>query len=360
MSLPSVVNDLLIPTMSLPSVVNELSPMLLMEQTLIPTDTTIVTQECDPNTDPSCLSQQVIEEECNDGLDNDGDGIPDKGDADCIEDCNDGIDNDDDGLDDVTDDDCGGSGAGGNPGLPPTDGDNSDSSDGDNEGSSSSGSSDNDEDESDDIPGIIGIASAENSPLIMSAKEVYETGHLDLDSDIKHLILLIPRTNNDSDTLQITAHGNIPGGIIIAEGTKVTWLNSDPNESHNLMIEEKDTGRQMFSDINIEYGQTSEFNFEKVGIYSYTYSGIPSASGLIRVVDKTDIDDNSLTSSSNPVVGIGLISSDQENSIQDRIRQEGYALSSFNVDDTTESKTQIDSRDDLSYVMLVWAAKLFE
>ena len=179
----------------------------------------------------------------------------------------------------------------------------------------------------------------------MSAKEIYETGHLDLDSDIKHLILLIPRTNNDNDTLQINARGNIPGEITITEGTLVTWLNSDPNESHNLMIEEKDNGRQMFSDINIEYGQTSEFNFEKVGIYSYTYSGIPSASGLIRVADKTDIDDNSLTSSSNPVVGIGLISSDQEDSIQDRIRQEGYALSSFNVDDTTEPKAQIDSKD---------------
>ena len=194
----------------------------------------------------------------------------------------------------------------------------------------------------------------------MSAKEVYETGHLDLDSDIKHLILLIPSTNNDNNTLQLSADGNLPGGITIAEGTKVTWLNSDPNESHNLMIEEKDTGRQMFSDINIKYGQTSGFNFDKVGVYSYTYSGIPSASGIINVVDKTDIDDNSLTSSSNPVVGIGLIPLDQKNSIQDRISQEGYALSSFDVDDTTESKTQIDSKHDLSYVMLVWAAKLFE
>ena len=177
---------------------------------------------------------------------------------------------------------------------------------------------------------------------------------------MRQLSYLIPRTNNDNDTLQIAAHGNIPGGITIAEGTQVTWLNSDPNESHNLMIEEKDTGRQMFSDINIEYGQTSKFNFEKVGIYSYTYSGIPSANGLIKVVDKNDIDDNSLTSSSNPIMGIGLISSDQENSIQDRIRQEGYALSTFNVDDTTEPKGQIDSKDNLSYVMLVWAAKLFE
>ena len=77
-------------------------------------------------------------------------------------------------------------------------------------------------------------------------------------------------------------------------------------------------------------------------------------------MDKNDIDDNSLTSSSNPIMGIGLISSDQENSIQDRIRQEGYALSTFNVDDTTEPKGQIDSKDNLSYVMLVWAAKLFE
>ncbi|HJR83926.1 MAG TPA: hypothetical protein VJ772_01010 [Nitrososphaeraceae archaeon] len=343
------------------SVINELSPMLLPGQTLIPTNTLMMIQECDPNTDPSCLSQQVIEEECNDGQDNDGDTLPDKSDPDCIEDCEDGIDNDDDGLDDITDDDCGGSGAGGNPGLPPTDGENSDSSDGDNDDSSGSGSSDNDDnEEGDDFTAIIGIASAENSPVIMSAKEVYETGHLDLDSDIKRLIILIPSTSNDNETIQMTANGNIPSEITIAEDTLVSWMNSDPNGSHNLMIEEKDTGRQMYSDINIEYGKISEFNFEKVGIYSYSYSGLPSASGLIKVVDKTDIDDNSLTSSSNPVVGIGLISSDQENSIQDRIRQEGYALSSFNVDDSSEQNSQIDSVDNFSYVMLVWAAKLFE
>jgi hypothetical protein len=116
----------------------------------------------------------------------------------------------------------------------------------------------------------------------------------------------------------------------------------------------------MFSDINIEYGQTSNFNFGKVGVYSYTYSKIPSASGIIKVVNKNDIDDNSLTTSSNPVLGIGMVPSNQKSTIQDRISQEGYEVSTFNVDGTTESKTQIDSKDNLSYVMLVWAAKLFE
>ena len=62
--------------------------------------------------------------------------------------------------------------------------------------------------------------------------------------------------------------------------------------NHTTMIEEKDTGRQMFSDINIEYGQTSKFNLKSLE-FSYTYSGIPSANGLIKVVDKNDIDDNS-------------------------------------------------------------------
>jgi hypothetical protein len=183
MSTITTLNDP-ISTFSPLSIMNELNPMLLPEDTLIPTDTTITALECDPGSDPSCISQQVIEEECNDGQDNDGDAFPDKSDPDCVEDCFDGIDNDDDGLDDATDEDCGGSGAGGNPGLPPTDGGNSDASDDDDDGSSSSGSSDNADDENDDFTAIKGIASAETSPQIMSAKEVYETGHLYLDSDI--------------------------------------------------------------------------------------------------------------------------------------------------------------------------------
>ena len=149
--------------------------------------------------------------------------------------------------------------------------------------------------------------------------------------------------------------------VTIAEGTKVTWLNSDSNELHDLMIEEKDTGRQMFSDINIKYGQTSEFEFNNDGIYSYSYSGMPSTNGIIKVVDRTDIDDNSLTSSTNPVLGIGLVPSDQKDSVEDRISQKDYILSTFSVrDDKQESKAQNGSNDDLSYVMMVWAAKLFK
>jgi hypothetical protein len=331
--------------------------------------------DCDPNTDPSC-GQQPKEEECNDGQDNDGDGFPDKSDGDCNEDCFDGIDNDDDGLDDNSDEDCGGAGPRGNPGQPPTGGDSSGSSDqnsGDSSGSpdqnsgdsssskkpsdnSNSGSRSND-DRSPDFTGFLGTARAEKSPLIISAEDVYESGHLDLDSDIKNLIILIPQTTDNNHTQQI----NFAGGVTIVEGTKVTWLNSDPDESHDLMIEEKDTGRQMSSDINIQYGQTSEFEFDNDGTYSYSYSGMPSVNGIIKVVAKNDVDDNSLTSSTNPILGIGLIPTDQKDSIQDRISQKDYILSTFNVlDDTPKSKAQNDSKNDLSYVMLVWAAKLFK
>lgn len=48
---------------------------------------------------------------CNDGVDNDGDGLIDMEDPDCsgaTEICNDGVDNDRDGLIDMEDPDCGG------------------------------------------------------------------------------------------------------------------------------------------------------------------------------------------------------------------------------------------------------------
>ena len=341
---------------------NELNAIPFSQLDLFPPELEILNAQllnCDPSIDSSCeqQQQQVIEDECNDGNDNDSDGFPDKSDPDCVEDCFDGIDNDDDGLDDTQDGDCGGNNSRGNPGVPP-----GDPSQNDDDSSNSKASDDgNRDDGSSDFTGFLGFAEAQNSPLIIPAKDVYESGKLDLDSDIRNLIILIPQTKNDSRTQQISIPSNLPRVVTISEGTKVTWLNSDPNELHDLMIEEKDTGRQMFSDIDIKYGQTSEFEFNTDGTYSYSYTGMPSTNGIIKVVDRTDIDDNSLTSSTNPILGIGIVSSDQKDSIEDRISQKDYILSTFNVrDDQQESKAQNGSNDDLSYVMMVWAAKLFK
>lgn len=63
--------------------------------------------------DDSCNSSSLCEEICNDGIDNDGDGFIDCADANCedfqdclIERCIDGVDNDGDGLVDCDDPDC--------------------------------------------------------------------------------------------------------------------------------------------------------------------------------------------------------------------------------------------------------------
>ena len=78
-----------------------------------------VTQVPDPNCAPPSETQG--EGNCIDGIDNDGDGFPDKSDPDCNEDCFDEIDNDGDGFIDDIDEDCGGNNGRGNPGLPPVD-----------------------------------------------------------------------------------------------------------------------------------------------------------------------------------------------------------------------------------------------
>ncbi len=62
--------------------------------------------------DSDCLADDDCIEDCDDGVDNDLDGLVDcedgdcLADDDCIEDCTDGIDNDLDGLVDMADDDC--------------------------------------------------------------------------------------------------------------------------------------------------------------------------------------------------------------------------------------------------------------
>jgi plastocyanin len=314
--------------------------------------------ECDPNVDPLC-DQQQLEEECNDGQDNDNDGAADKSDEDCNEDCFDGIDNDDDGFIDDTDEDCGGGGnPRGNPGLPPS---GSDNNNGDDDSSNQDRNTDSQSDKSSDLGGLLRTVSAESGPAIIPAEDVYESGVLRLDSDIKNLIILIPEAIDSISSKQSDLYSNLPGEVTIVEDTTVTWLNSDPSISHDLMIKEKNTGRLIFSDINIQYGKTSEFQFKNDGIYSYSYSGIPALNGIIKVVEKNSIDDNSLTSSSNPILGIGLVPSEQKDSIQERIEQKDYVISTFEFhNDTGNLKLQENSKEDFTYVMLVWAAKLFQ
>ena len=188
---------------------------------------------------------------------------------------------------------------------------------------------------------------------------MYESEELSLDSDIKNLIILIPQIGNDTNVRKLNV--NLPEEITIVEGTKVTWLNTDPIYSHNLMVEQKETGMQLFSDINIEYGQTSEFEFKNDGTYVYSYPRIPAVSGIIKVLEENVVEDNLLTSSTNPILGVGLIPSLQEDTIQERISQDDYTVSTFRVQDESEKSNQQDgSKDDLTYVMLVWAAKLFK
>jgi plastocyanin len=334
-------------------------PTLMSNLLYLPAEMEPQILECDPNVDPLC-GQQQLEDECNDGQDNDNDGAADKSDEDCNEDCFDGIDNDDDGFTDDTDEDCGGGGnPRGNPGLPPS---GSDSNNGDDDSSNRNDrNSDSQSDDSSNLGGLLRTVSAQSGPLIIRAEDVYETGLLRLDSDIQNLIILIPQAIDSISSQQTDLYSNLPREVTIVEGTTVTWLNSDQSISHDLMVKEKNTGRLIFSDINIQYGKTSEFQFKNDGIYSYSYSGIPSLNGIIKVVEKDAVDDNSLTSSSNPILGIGLVPSVQKDSIQERIEQKDYLISTFEFqNDTGNSKLQENSKEDFTYVMLVWAAKLFQ
>ena len=107
-----------------------------------------------------------------------------------------------------------------------------------------------------------GVESSTPSPSAsqrLIAANIAQTNSLQLDSDVKNLVILIP------DKRLITP-GFLPLDATIVEGTKVIWVNADKESPHGILLEDSDM-QPIFSNDTIPYQNGTEYIFHTQGTF---------------------------------------------------------------------------------------------
>ena len=80
----------------------------------------------------------------------------------------------------------------------------------------------------------IGSAFAEPYAYNLDAEQFLRTGYLQLDSDVKNLVITVPQNMHPIDPSLVNTDLQLE--ITVVQGTKVTWLNSAPTSSYRIAV----------------------------------------------------------------------------------------------------------------------------
>lgn len=99
----------------------------------------------------------------------------------------------------------------------------------------------------------VGSSTPSSAGPRLIATDIAQTNSLNLDSDVKNLVILIP------DKRLIT-QDFLPLDATIVEGTKVIWVNGDKDGSHGISLEDSEM-QPVFSNGTIPYQNGTEYTF---------------------------------------------------------------------------------------------------
>src|SRR5918996_3451787 len=153
------------------------------------------------------------------------------------------------------------------------------------------------------------------------AANIAQTNSLQLDSDVKNLVILIP------DKRLITP-AFLPLDATIVEGTKVIWVNADKESPHGILVEDKDM-QPIFSNDTIPYQNGTEFTFHTQGTFTFsdplnTDSSAPK--GIINVISPANVLDISSTNSTQATAGLFVVQAEDKDYFNKHFSTLGYHI----------------------------------
>jgi plastocyanin len=239
-----------------------------------PADPACTDPPCDP-ADPACTDPPTAEI-CDNGSDDDGDGLADNQDPDCGGGPCVGCVPDPPTT--PGDEDSGGS----DEETPPEQG-NGDGADGNGDGADGNG----DGAESPDILGastsLLDFFTAEAQEDSGSENEEAVSGSVSEDGNsTKDVVVLIAAGANQSGGSTESIYYS-PDSLTLSEETKVTWINQDPTSTHTVTIKDKETGREIHNLI-LPYKEDGEFVFNE-GNFIYYDPSYPVLKGTIDFIN---------------------------------------------------------------------------
>jgi plastocyanin len=238
---------------------------------------------CDPE-DPFCGELPPDETgNCEDGIDNDGDGLTDGDDLECSTgggpplspergNCQDGIDNDQDGRTDDDDSDCGG----GSGGPSSTTGPGNQLARGG-----------NDENEIT----INTFNAGDDSFLPEAIAQLVQVAEGQIEGDIYYV--LIENVNNETKF--------VPDKVTLSSGFTIVWINNDISQDHGIVVTNQN-GEQLLNSV-VSYNNFIDYKFGSEGTFFYSESENGKSDGIVTIVSAGE--DN--VEISEPLPGIEII-----------------------------------------------------
>jgi plastocyanin len=215
-----------------------------------PADPACEPPNCDP-ADPFCGGSPPEEDNCNDGIDNDGDGFIDSQDGDC--------------------------GPGGAP--PITSPGNQ----------LSRGGNDNNDENGVNAEALNG--ETDNSFLPEAIAQLIQVAEGQIDGEIYYI--LIENVNNETKF--------VPDDVTLPLGYTVVWINNDSSRDHRVVVS-NENGKSLLNSV-VSYNSFISYKFESEGQFLYSDFENTESNGLVMVV----LEEEDNVEISGPLPGIETI-----------------------------------------------------
>ena len=107
----------------------------------------------------------------------------------------------------------------------------------------------------------IGSAYAEPYAHNLDAEQFLQTGYLQLDADVKNLVITVPQHMYPSDPSVVNSDLQLE--ITVVQGTKLTWLNSAPTDSHRIAVYDEATNELVYASAPIRNSEADRIHLHE-------------------------------------------------------------------------------------------------
>jgi plastocyanin len=167
----------------------------------------------------------------------------------------------------------------------------------------------------------IGSSTPSSAGPRLIAADIAQTNSLNLDSDVKNLVILIP------DKRLIT-QDFLPLDATIVEGTKVIWVNGDKDGSHGISLEDSEM-QPVFSNGTIPYQNGTEYTFDTQGTFTFSdplNADSSAPKGTINVISPANAPDNLSTNSTQATAGLFVVQEEDKDYFDMHFNTLGYHI----------------------------------
>lgn len=141
-----------------------------------------------------------------------------------------------------------------------------------------------------------------------NAGDISQTNSLNLDSDVKNLVILIPDK-------RLVTQNFLPLDATIVEGTKVIWANADEGAIHGISLQDNDM-EVLLTNATIPYKNGTEYTFDTQGTFTFydptNTDPTTNVTGTINVIAPANAPDNLSTNSTQATAGLFVVQAEDK------------------------------------------------